>query len=161
MNRPQREDGESPFKVLEVSWSSASSLRIIKLKSVGRNKNSKLLQPSCPLASPVRSSALQEGAQSVVHCGQVEVLGVAALRLHPRLLVFILFASVLVLLLPPDGSSGAALQTRQDHVSQVLLQTLDVLPAEEQKQERPPAWSSDTTALVLLWYKSPMFIVND
>lgn len=86
------------------------------------------------------SPRLQEGAEGVVHGGQVQVLRLAAaVRLHPRL-SFLLHLFALVGERPPpaDGALGATLQTRQDHFGQILLESLEVLP--ETAQTRVRRW---------------------
>lgn len=71
--------------------------------------------------------ALQEGAEGVVHSGQVQVLGMLALRLRLWFLV-VLLALTGERVLPPDRGQRPALQALEDHVGEVLLEPLEVLP---------------------------------
>lgn len=85
---------------------------------------------------------LQEGAEGVVHAGHVQVLQMAAVRLGSRLLASVaLPARAGEGPLSPDGAAGASLQAGQDHVGEVLLEPLEVLPAGNGFRTRHPVSS--------------------
>lgn len=76
-----------------------------------------------------RWSSLQEGAEGVIHRGKVQVLGMAAVRLHLWFFFLFVLAALTGERLPPaDGAPRATVQTRQDHLGEVLLEPLEVLP---------------------------------
>lgn len=61
----------------------------------------------------------------------MQVLQMAAVRLGLRLLAWLLLpARAGKRLLPPDGAASASLQARHDHVGKVLLEPLEILPAD-------------------------------
>lgn len=122
---------ENPSHVVEL----LSSLLIL----IGYSASSRTLTVQTPASDHMVSAVrvwLQEGAECVVHGGQVQVLRLAAVGLHPRLsFLFVLFA--LIGERPPaDGAVRATLQTRQDHLGEILLEPLEVLPERAQTKVR-------------------------
>lgn len=91
----------------------------------------------CPRGVSGASLWLQEGAEGVVHGGQVQVLRLAAVGLYPWLsFLFVLFALIGQCPPPADGALGATLQTCQDHLGEILLEPLEVLSETAQTRVR-------------------------
>lgn len=77
--------------------------------------------------------SLQEGAERVIHRGQMQVLWVVALWVHLWFLVLVILPGLMwEQLLPPDRPTRTPFQADKDHVGKFVLQPLKVLAGKEE-----------------------------